>query len=144
MCPRGLFHNQGADVRTSILILRKGKEYQEKIVVNNRPKSIEEFKELLNGIKDNGNESLYSLQEIVLQNKKDNLEFLIECPEDIRSLFNNIRLGEKFKCVTGISTGNDKEFLSKEKSNEFTIPFYKNPGKDKFYTDRVIYLHKDF
>ncbi len=30
MCPRGLFHNQGADVRTSILILRKGKEYQEK------------------------------------------------------------------------------------------------------------------
>ena len=144
MCPRGLFHNQGADVRTSILILRKGKEYQEKIVVNNRPKSIEEFKELLNGVKGNGNERLYSLQEIVLQNKKDNLEFLIECPEDIRSLFNNIRLGEKFKCVTGISTGNDKEFLSKEKSNEFTIPFYKNPGKDKFYTDRVIYLHKDF
>ena len=29
-----------------------------------------EFKELLNGVKGNGNERLYSLQEIVLQNKK--------------------------------------------------------------------------
>ncbi len=64
-----------------------------------------------------------------MQNKKDNLEFLIECPEDIRSLFNNIRLGEKFKCVTGISTGNDKEFLSKEKKMNLLFLFYKNPGK---------------
>ncbi|WP_300260389.1 N-6 DNA methylase [Clostridium sp.] len=144
MCPRELFHKQGADVRTSILILRKGKQYQKKIVVNNRPKSIEEFKELLNGVKNNCNESLYNLQEIVLQNKKDNLEFLIECPEDIRSLFNNVRLGEKFKCITGISTGNDKKFLSKEKNYKFNVPFYKNPGKDKFYTDRFIYLHKNF
>lgn len=145
MCPRELFHTQGADVRTSILILRKGTKYQKDIIVNNRSKSLEEFKELLiKDIRKEVKERYYSLGEIILHNKKDNLEFIIECPSDIRKLFNNTRLGEKFKCITGISTGNDKEYLSKYKENKFNIPFYKNPGKDKFYTDREIYLHEDF
>lgn len=145
MCPRELFYTQGADVRTSILILRKGTKYQKDIIVNNRSKSLEEFKELL--MKDTEKEEKerhYSLDEIILHNQKDNLEFIIECPNDIRKLFNNTRLGEKFRCVTGISTGNDREYLSKYKENEFNIPFYKNPGNDKFYTDREIYLHEDF
>ncbi|EGT3615045.1 DNA methyltransferase [Clostridium perfringens] len=145
MCPRELFHKQGADVRTSILILRKGTKYQKDIVVNNRPKSLEEFKELLmSDMRKGDKEGRYSLEEIILHNKKDNLEFIIECPSDIRKLFNNARLGEKFKCITGISTGNDRKYLSKYRAERFNIPFYKNPGKDKFYTDRVIYLHENF
>lgn len=145
MCPRELFHNQGADVRTSIVILRKGKKYQKKVIVNNRAKSMCEFRELLKkNLEGEYSENLYGIDEIILSGKKDNLEFLIECPKDIRRIFNNIRLGECFKCVTGISTGNDKKYLSKNKEGVFNIPFYKNPGKDKFYTERVIYLHEDF
>lgn len=143
MCPKELFHSQGADVRTSIVILRKGKEYQEEIIINNRPKSIEEFKKLL--CRDiSKRKKIYDIKDLVLKNKKDNFEFLIDCPKDIRVLFKNTRLGERFKCITGISTGNDKKYLSKKRSGDFIIPFYKNPGKDKFYTNRIIYLHKDF
>lgn len=143
MCPRELFFNQGADVRTSILILRKGKEYQGKVVVNNRSKSILDFKELL--IKKSREKyKNYDIKDLILKNKKDNLEFLIECPKDVHKLFNNLRLGEVFKCITGISTGNDRKYLRKIKGENFLVPFYKNPGKDKFYTSRIIYLHKDF
>lgn len=145
MCPTELFHSQGADVRTSIVILRKGKQYQGKVRVNNRVKSSDDFKDLLlKNLDSKLKENIYELDEIVLHNKKDNLEFLIECPKDIRRLFNNVRLGEKFKCITGISTGNDKLYLSKIQEGNYLIPFYKNSGKDKFYTKRVIYLHKDF
>lgn len=145
MCPRELFHKQGADVRTSIIILRKGKQYQEKVIVNNRTKSLEDFKILLNNeFKLNNKRKSYELKEIILHNEKDYLEFLIECPKDVQNLFNNIRVGEVFKCITGISTGNDKKYLAKNKNERFSVPFYKNPGKDKFYTERVMYLHKDF
>lgn len=145
MCPIELFHNQGADVRTSIVILRKGKRHQKKVRVNNRVNSLEEFKVVLSrNSKSNFTGKMYDLDEIVLNNKKDNLEFLIECPEDIRRLFNKNRLGERFKCITGISTGNDRLYLSKIKDENYLVPFYKNPGKDKFYTKRIIYLHKDF
>lgn len=145
MCPTELFHDQGADVRTSIVILRKGKQYQKKVRVNNRAKSLDDFKDLLSkNLNSDFFRNMYDLEDIVLNNKKDNLEFFIECPEDIRRLFNKDRLGEKFKCITGISTGNDKLYLSKIKEGNYLVPFYKNPGKDKFYTRRVIYLHKDF
>ncbi|MGL5353569.1 MAG: N-6 DNA methylase, partial [Clostridium sp.] len=59
-------------------------------------------------------------------------------------LFNEKRLGESYKCITGISTGNDKLYISERKTEPFTIPFYKNPGSDRFHTNKVLYLHKDF
>ncbi len=42
------------------------------------------------------------------------------------------RIGDTFKCVTGISTGNDKKYISTEKTDYFTMPFYKNPGTKRF------------
>lgn len=74
----------------------------------------------------------------------DNSEFIIECPEKVKSLFTLNRLGEQFKCITGISTGNDKLYLSKEMNDPYTVPFYKNPGKDKYYTNKIMYINKDF
>lgn len=144
MCSTDLFLSQGADVRTSIVILQKGKNNQREIIVNNRPLGTQELVQVLEkniSLKEN---KLYSINDIVLHNKKDNLEFIIECPDDIKVLFNEKRLGELFKCVTGISTGDDKRYLSNKKEEPFTIPFYKNPGKDRFYTGKCIYLHKNF
>ena len=144
MCPTDLFLSQGADVRTSIIILQKGNENQGDIVVNNRPLNIEQLKKILH--KNIREEYIrkYSLKDITLHNEKDNLEFIIECPDDIKILFNEKRLGEIYKCITGISTGNDKLYISDKKIEPFIIPFYKNPGRDRFYTNKILYLHKDF
>src|SRR5690625_2239387 len=143
MCPNDLLHEQEADVRTSILILQKGKQFQQGVFVNNRPLSKEIF---VTQLKDQltmlttGQAKKYVLEDMILNGKKDNHEFVIDCPDDIRQLFSNQRLADKFKCITGISTGNDSLYLSKEKKGEFTIPFYKNPGKNRFFTNNNLYL----
>ena len=54
------------------------------------------------------------------------------------------RISNEFKCVTGISTGNDKKYLSTEKIEPYIIPYYKNPGNNRFYTNNYIYIHKNF
>lgn len=140
MCPTDLFLEQGAEVRTSIVILQKGLSYQRNVIINNRCRSREELIDVL----DSSDDHLYSLNDIVLNNKMDNSEFIIGCPEEIKSLFTINRLGEQFKCITGISTGNDNLYLSKEMKEPYTVPFYKNPGKDKYYTNKVMYINKDF
>lgn len=147
MCPNDLFHEQDADVRTSILILQKGKQFQRGVFVNNRPSSKTIFAAQLEDqliTLATGQAKEYELENMILNGEKDNHEFVIDCPDDIRKLFSNQRLADKFKCITGISTGNDRLYLSKEKKGEFTIPFYKNPGKNRFYSDNNLYLHQDF
>ena len=142
MCPKETFLKEGADVRTSILILQKGTKFQKEVVVNNRCKDITQLKEVFL-IKDK-NRNKNCLEDIILKNKEDNKEFLIECPKEIKKLFNNERLGNKYRCISGISTGNDKLYLSKEKIYPYTIDFYKNPGKDKFYTKKKLYINENF
>ncbi|VYU64265.1 N-6 DNA methylase [Clostridium tertium] len=139
MCPTSLFINQGADVRTSIIILQKGVNFQGNIIANNRSVNILELKDNLT--KSN---KMFKLEDIILDDENDNKEFIINCPKDVKELFKLSRLGSKFNCITGISTGNDKKFLSKEKTEPFTMPFYKNPGKDRFFTDKFVYINKDF
>lgn len=142
MCPTDLFISQGADVRTSIIILQKGTKYQGKIILNNRTNNKRNFEaKIKKGELENNK---YFIEDIVLDKDRDNLEFLIECPKEIKLLFNNKRIGDVYKCITGISTGNDKLYLSKECKSQYTVPFYKNPGKDKFYTEKILYIDKDF
>lgn len=142
MCPTDLFLEQGAEVRTSIVILQKGLSYQENIIINNRCTNKEELINILNLPKSEND--LYKLSDIVLNNNIDNSEFIIECPKDIKDLFKLHRLGNKYRCITGISTGNDNLYLSKEMKDPYIIPFYKNPGKDKYYTNKIMYINKDF
>lgn len=142
MCPKDTFSKEGADVRTSILILQKGTKFQKEVVVNNRSKDIKQLKEIFNLKVENRNK--HRLEDIILINKEDNKEFLIECPKQIKKLFNNERLGNRYKCISGISTGNDKLYLSKEKIYPYTMEFYKNPGKDKFYTNKKLFLNENF
>ena len=52
------------------------------------------------------------VEEIVLSKKKSANQFIIDIDKDILSLFQNPRIGEVFNCITGISTGNDKKYLS--------------------------------
>ena len=50
--------------------------------------------------------------DIYLSNSEDNKEIVLGAPKSVLKLFNNIRIGNAFKCVTGISTGNDGKYLS--------------------------------
>jgi hypothetical protein len=147
MCSNDLFHDQAADVRTSIVILQKGKQYQGEVFVSSRPLSkaaLEaQLEKQLTGFR-SGTVKGYRLEDIILHGEKDNLEFIIDCPDDIKGLFSEERLGEKFDCVTGISTGKDELYLSREKVDPFTISFYKNPAKNRFYAGNPLFLHKDF
>ncbi|NLZ35374.1 MAG: N-6 DNA methylase [Clostridiales bacterium] len=142
MCPTNLFLNQGADVRTSIIILQKGTKYQGKVILNNRINNKRDFEAKLKKRELENNK--YFIEDILLKDDRDNLEFLIECPKEIKLLFNNKRIGDIYKCITGISTGNDKLYLSKECKSQYTVPFYKNPGKDKFYTEKKLFIDKNF
>lgn len=139
LCPTDLFLDQGADVRTCILVLRKGKGHQKNVRVLNRPPNRTALQESLAGKLES-----CDLQTVVLQDESDRAEFTVGVPSEIRRLFSLPRLSSRFRCVTGISTGNDKRFLSAEAKPGFSVPFYKNPGSKKFFAEPNCYLADDF
>ncbi|MBE7413674.1 MAG: N-6 DNA methylase [Leptospiraceae bacterium] len=140
LCPTDLFLSQKADIRTCLLILQKGKQYQGTIHTLNRTLNTQEFI----GRLDEGCFEKNSISEIVLSDSRDNLEFTIGSPKEITTLFQLPRLGEKYQCITGISTGNDGEYISRTKDDKYTIPFYKNPASRRFFTEPDGYLPSDF
>ncbi len=140
LCPNDLFWSQKADVRTCILILQKGKQFQDKIKMVNRPKNT-------NHLKDTLRQRLFlevNLKDLVLSQKKPSNQFIIDVEPEILTLFNHKRVGELFDCITGISTGNDTKYLSKEWKEGFEVPFYKNPGTRKFITEPDAYIINNF
>lgn len=139
LCPTDLFRDQNADVRTCIVILQKGRSRQGPVRVLNRPADRESLECALAGPL-----QLLELDAIVLDGDCDRLEWTVGLPPAIRELFALPRLSERFRCVTGISTGNDKRFLSKSSKRGFTIPFYKNPGSKKFFAAPDCFLTDDF
>lgn len=140
LCPTDLFRSQGADVRTCILILEKGGTAKSPIITLNRPVSTKEFETALS----KKSFDLVDYDQAFLSSPKDRGEFLIGVPSSISEMFSNIRLGEIFECKTGISTGNDKEYLSKTKKLGYSVPFYKNPGNRRFFTSPDAYLCDDY
>lgn len=140
LCPADLFWDQKADVKTSILILQKGTKFQKKIKISNRP----ENKIILKSILETENFFESSINDILLKNEEDSFEFLVECPQHIKKIFDFPRLGSMFKCITGISTGEDNKYISKERNSKYSIPFYKNPGSNKFFTLPNNYLINNF
>lgn len=140
LCPTELFQSQNADVRTCIIILEKTAPQNNQVLLLNRPTSIEEFYEFLS----NREFEAKLLSDVILTSDNDNSEFLIGVPDDIKATFLNNRIGEIFRCVTGISTGNDKKYLRKDRQKGFTVPFYKNPGSRKFFCREDGYLIDHF
>ena len=140
LCPTDLFWDQKADVRTCIMILQKGKKYQKQVKTLNRPKNKEKLKTKLE-------EEIFietELENIVSISGENQFEFVIDIPSEIQDLFKSPRIGDRFKCITGISTGSDSKYLSKEKKEGFEIPFYKNPGTRKFFCEQDGYLTNDY
>ena len=80
----------------------------------------------------------------MLSSDIDNNEFMINVPNEVKELFEQERISSLFKCVTGISTGNDKEYIRKEKEEGFSVPFYKNPGSNKFYCKENGFIIDEF
>ena len=140
LCPADLFRNQGADVRTTILILQKGPQGTNRIEVAGRPETSTRFERILSA----NAFRTYAPEEVFLSSPKDRGEFVVEVPQTLRSLFNAPRLGELFPCKTGISTGNDKAYLSPTQRKGFTVPFYKNPGNRRFFACPDAYLRDDY
>jgi len=140
LCPSDLFWSQKADVRTCIMILQKGKKYQKQILISNRAKDTSDFKRILNERK----LKEVTIDQLLLGESKTANQFIIDIDDKITDLFKYKRLGDTFKCITGISTGNDSKYLSKEKKDGFTIPFYKNPGRRKFKTEPDAYIIDNF
>ena len=136
LCPTDLFHDQKADVRTAILILQKGKQFQARVKISNRPRNATHLKQIL---KDRTFNEV-DLKSIILGNSKNSNQFIIDVDEQVLKLFENSRVGNLFECITGISTGNDSKYLSKERVKGYTVPFYKNPGSRKFKTSPDAYL----
>ena len=140
LCPTDLFKTQRADVRTSILILQKGSQGTNRIELAGRPETSRRFEHSLRA----NTFPTYAPEEVFLASPKDRGEFVVEVPRAVRSLFNAPRLGELFACKTGISTGNDKTYLSPTKRQGFTVPFYKNPGNRRFFAYPDAYLRDDY
>lgn len=141
LCPTDLFWGQKADVRTCILILQKGVKYQSNVLVSDRPKNASELKCIL----EKRTLKQVSLDSIRLNCNKTTNQILIDVDEEIVNLFHDHSLlGDVFKCVTCISTGNDAVYLSKAKKAGYTVPFYKNPASHKFVGSEDAYLTDDY
>ena len=141
LCPPDLFWGQQADVRTCIMILQKGRMFQKEVLVADRPQNTHQLREILS------NKALkaVSLDSIRLNCSKTTNQILIDVDKEIVSLFHdNALLGDKYKCVTCISTGNDSAYLSKDKKAGYTVPFYKNPASHKFVGKEDAYLTDDY
>jgi hypothetical protein len=140
LCPTDLFWEQKADVRTCIMILQKGKTYQKHVKTLNRTKNKETLQKNLE-------DELFietELDSIISKSGDNQFEFVIDIPAEIQNLFALPRVGEKFKCITGISTGADNKYISKEKKSGFETPFYKNPGSKKFFCLQDGFLTNDY
>ena len=141
LCPVDLFHSQGADVRTCIIVLVKGEpKFNYSLAVLNRPKDTASFARALH----NRDFEIEAVDRLVLRSSQDRKEFVVGCPSGVREMFRLPRIGERFRCVTGISTGNDSKYIRKNADASYTVPFYKNPGKRRFYMEPDGYLPKHF
>ena len=106
-----------------------------------RPKNTAELKTILS----NHAFKKVSLDSIRLNCNKTTNQILIDVDEEVVNLFHeNTLLGDVYKCVTCISTGNDSLYLSKAKKKGYTIPFYKNPASHKFVGREDAYLTDDY
>ncbi len=140
LCPNDLFRSQGADVRTCIMILEKNGDQHQPIQILDRLPNTTAFRDAL----EKNSFASTSMESLLLNGEKDDGEFVIDLPHDVRELFSYARLCDTFPCVTGISTGDDSTYLSRVPTPGFSTPFYKNPGRGRFFAPPNAYLRDDF
>ena len=139
--PDDLFRHQGENTSTCILILKKENNYSNKIIVSARPKDSNNLKRILS-------KRLFSvktLSGIIIDIPEQTQIFAIDCPAEIRDLFQKYPpLSKIYKCGGGISTGCDSKYTSKSENEEYCIPFFQNPASNRFHTHSNSYLSKTF
>lgn len=140
LCPTTLLADQGADVRTCLMILEKGRRSGVMVEVSNRPASVAEFCEVLRS----ADFERRCLNEITLSGEPDNDEIVIGLPAALSTLFDGPRLSQIAPCVTGVSTGNDAKYISPVQRTGFNVPFYKNPAGRRFYVEPDGYIIDHF
>lgn len=140
LCPTALFLDQGADVRTCLLIMEKKglptPGQSARVRVSNRPATVTEFRKTL--LEQRFDE--FDLHDLMLDDDRDNCEFTIGLSPEVRQFFGSRRLAEIAPCITGISTGNDRRYISPSRSADFDVPFYKNPASRRFFAEPDGYL----
>lgn len=137
LCPTDLFRDQGADVRTCLLILEKGAR-PGRVAVLNRPPDRPAFEAALARRWPTVPAARLRLGEA------DHGAFVVGCPPAVRALFSLPRLGERVACLTGVSTGDDRRYLRPAPARGHGVPFYKNPGSRRFVTQPDAYLPDDY
>ena len=143
LAPRTLFHQVNADVRTCIVILEKCDD--EKGKKNN-------IMCLHDRIEDEQEYWVSKNKQYVKQSefhKLPNYTFFINIPKNIiKIIINpNKRLGDVLSGGTGISTGNDKEFLrpvDKVKNDGRWVGYFKNGLKQPYYYEPTMCIEKDY
>ena len=140
LCPTDLFQDQNADVRTCILVLEKGTAKPgHKIRSLQRPARAKDLFARL----DSKRFADVSQNSVFLADETDGHEIVVGVPADVRALFFQDRLGSRYPCVTGISTGDNSKHLRADPEPGFGLPFYKNPGMRKFNAPPNAYLVDD-
>lgn len=139
LCPTDLFRDQGADVRTCLLVVQK-ESVAKKTALLNRAGSSTAFAAAL---AKNKFEQVPPAK-LRLDEATDEGEIVVGCPADVRKLFALPRLGSIYPCLTGISTGNDQAYVTAAPAPGQAVPFYKNPGSRRFWAEPDGYLPDDF
>ena len=140
LCPEAVFRKEGANISPCILILQKGKIFQQHIKILTRLRDRKSFEIAL--LAD-------ALTEInlfdIIVNVGDHTIFSLNCFPEIRNIINgNPRLGSIYKCCGGVSTGNDKLYTSQKKIKGYTLKFYQNPANQRFFAKPNSFLCDDF
>jgi len=136
LCPTSLFHDQGADVRTCLLILEKGAKHQPAVRTSNRVANLDVFRTILATERFEHK----SLKDLSLSDDRDNAEFVVGGHNEMLGLFNGRRLSEIAPCITGISTGSDSTYLRKSAEAGYSVPFYKNPASRRYFAEPDAFL----
>lgn len=141
LCPTDLFWSENADVRTCILILQKGTQYQGRVKISNRPENARALRTILQ----EKNLKEVDIKDIRLGDNKAMNQIIIDVPSSVVSLFANYpKLGSLYPCVTCISTGNDSKYLSADIKEGYSVPFYKNPASRKFVSNPDAFLIDEY
>ena len=138
LCPEDTFRKTGANLSACILILQKTSALRD-IFVLDRPPTTLSFQKL---IKEN-RWIVKSLYEITLNDEWGNIISPILNSQLKDFMETTPKIGELYKVVGGVSTGNESIFISPERKKGFTYPYFTN-SCFKFISEPNSWLRDDF
>ena len=136
LCPTNLFLDQGADVRTCLLILEKRRRHSVRTKVSNRPASTSEFQDILYGEKPFRE---CAIQDLLLADSRDKSEFIIDVPSEIADLFHEKRLCEIAPCVTESPPERTKNTFEERSPNALPFRFIRTQRAGSFMLGRMAF-----